>query len=490
MASRRTCWRWCWRRWQCCLLKRAIERRTPGAAFMAAALMTVTVLTNWLGAATLAILVVSLLFARRLSGWLAVLAISGAAYVLASPWIPPSTVQVINFNSRTLGGNFPFRWWQIPYALAVVVALVALDRLMRNASPGWRMAACWLLITASILLPASWTPLYLVPQPHRYQLPFDLAACCLAGMAFARLPWRRTAAAALILLCAIQIPRHVRFAGEFIVPIDIRTTTAYRTAEWCDREMQGRRVFVPGTTSYYLNIFTDTPQLAGGFEQGDPSWIQRVAMWTVYTGQNAGERDAAISALWLKAYRVRAVQTGGPASGEPSHAYRNWRKFDGMFPVLWSDGDDRMYGVPAACDSLASVVRREELVRRVPEHGLDVEELGRYVAALDRGNCAPAEWIGPGRMHVAADLREGEVISLGITHHRGWHAEHAVRLSADALGLMAIEPSAPGHTEIELIYDGGAEMRTAVLAQRALLALFLLAALFYRRFAGFFPGKP
>jgi uncharacterized membrane protein YfhO len=57
-------------------------------------------------------------------------------------------------------------------------------------------------------------------------------------------------------------------------------------------------------------------------------------------------------------------------------------------------------------------------------------------------------------------MREGEVVSTQISYDRGWHATangKRVKIRRDGLGLMVIEPDAAGPSQIDLVYDGGAE---------------------------------
>ena len=62
-----------------------------------------------------------------------------------------------------------------------------------------------------------------------------------------------------------------------------------------------------------------------------------------------------------------------------------------------------------------------------------------------------------------------------MNHHPGWHAKAngaARQIKADGLGLMWIQPVCSGACDLELEYDGGAELRIChVLSIAALVAL-------------------
>ena len=84
--------------------------------------------------------------------------------------------------------------------------------------------------------------------------------------------WRRGSAplspACCLLLSVYPAVKYFKHAGRLIRPIRIERTIEYREAMWFDQNMQGRRVLAPGSVGFFLNVFTDTPQFAGGFDQG------------------------------------------------------------------------------------------------------------------------------------------------------------------------------------------------------------------------------
>jgi len=123
--------------------------------------------------------------------------------------------------------------------------------------------------------------------------------------------------------------------------------------------MNGARVFAPGNVSLWMNLFTDVPQMAGCCDQSVPDFEDRIADYTIYSGQNAGARDAEYSVLWLTLYGADAVGVTGPKSSEPIKPFRNPEKFSGVLPELWRDGDNRVYRVPRkAADPVRVIPKR------------------------------------------------------------------------------------------------------------------------------------
>ena len=80
--------------------------------------------------------------------------------------------------------------------------------------------------------------------------------------------------------------------------------------------MRDSRVMVPGSTTFWMNVFTDTPQLTGCCPQGVLNQTARVADYGIMTDLTAENRAFENSLLWFKALGVRAVAVSGPRSTE------------------------------------------------------------------------------------------------------------------------------------------------------------------------------
>ena len=171
----------------------------------------------------------------------------------------------------------------------------------------------------------------------------------------------------------------------------------------------------------------------------------------------------------MKAFGVHAVQTSGPASQEIYKSFRPARKFDGLLEAAWREGDDTIYRVPG--ESLAYVLRADELVRHAPVNGLDLQEVRRYVAALQHP--ARFAWHGTSNATVEAQIEPGQTVSVQESYSPGWRANNA-RVFSDALGMIALEPHCSGICRIALTYDGGLEMKLARLASGLVLTGFLI----------------
>src|SRR5258706_215788 len=96
--------------------------------------------------------------------------------------------------------------------------------------------------------------------------------------------------------------------------------------------------------------------------------------------------------------------------------------------------------------------------------GVEVHPLRPFVAALEARPAANFRWTTAHSAIVDANLTPGDVVHVQIASHGGWHAmvNGARRaIEQDNLGLMTIDPGVTGPCRINLVYDGGREMRIA-----------------------------
>ena len=140
-----------------------------------------------------------------------------------------------------------------------------------------------------------------------------------------------------------------------------------------------------------MNMFTDVPQMNGCCDQGIPNQEYRIAIYTIYTGQNAGARDAEISLLWLRAYGANAIGMTGPNSTEFFKPYWNWKKFDGVLPELWRQGENVIYRVPRKSTDPVRVIPKSAVTPRAPENGLVVEPIQPFVSGSRRSGHAACD---------------------------------------------------------------------------------------------------
>ena len=466
----------------------ALEKRRPLASVAASVALACVVLSNWIGAFALGLAAVCYLLAgwdgargvKWFPRWLRAAAIGCYAYALAMPWVTPSTIQTIRTNAPKLVG-----WESTPpetlLAAAMAAGILVLAWTLRRlkVEPAVRFAAMFLWAMATVTLGAYWLHIKMIPQPERYHLEMDLAfwiaVTLAAGPVAARLrggTWpavRKYAWVGIALACLpIVVSQHGR-ARDMEKAIDISTTAEYRISRWLGGNLPGRRVFAPGTVGFWMNAFSDTAMIVGGFDNG----IRNQLLWGINYQIYAGDKlETAVA--WLKAMGCDAIVGGDPASGEVYHPYKYPAKLHPL-AELWRDGPEVVYAVPRARASLAHVLRPTDLVRQAPP-AYDATALAPFLAALDDPNLPAAafQWRNSSTASVSASLQPELLLYVQVSWDEGWHARvdgQPRRTWADALGQMVVEPRCSGPCTVDLVWDGGAEMRIArLISPAALLA--------------------
>jgi hypothetical protein len=436
-------------------LHRAMESATIASVIAAILSSAAVVLTNAFGALDLAVGGVCILLAVRAGS--AVLTMIGmAAYLLISPWLPPSLINLMRRDQWSAAGHYSQSTG--PLALLAAIAVFALLAFFaRRIHEFGRFAillAFWMIVIPVGYFAAGLT---IAPQASRYQLELELAICILFGFACSRSPYRTPLMIGLAAAAIWQAVLFREFARTLIRPVEITGTIEHKVDQWLGKNAHGGRVAISGDPEYLYNVWFDSPQLAGGHEPTVPNWEARVATFLVYTGANAGPHDAEYSLLWLQAFGNQAIYVPGAHSRESSHAVLDSLKFAGSLPVLWRDEDDTIYAVPQRSSSLAHVIPKEAAVNRPPIHGLDVDPLRPYVAALTDSTLplASISWSDEAHARIQAMVNPGQIVSVQETYAPGWSARAngapaAVR--ADGIGLMLIEPRCNGPCLIELNY--------------------------------------
>lgn len=416
--------------------------------------------------------------------WFSLAASGVIAFAMVCRWVEPTSLLPILRNAQ-LSDATTFGWVHLLIAVSAGLTLFGLHLLFqRFGVDRWvRFFLFFAFMTGLVALTRFWTGFNLLPQGHRWQLEMELgiigALALLARPALARCSVR-VRMALLVLLSAgavVQVRNYHRYAQSITHEISAQDTIEYRASQWLEANLNDTRVFVPGSVSLWLNAFTDVPQLAGCCDPSIPSFSHRLALYTIYSAENAGDRYIPAVLLWLKAYGAQAILVSGPNSSEFFRPYVRPDAFRNALPQLWRDGDNVIYKVPSASRSLAHVLDPSELVNRQPANGLDTGGLEIYVAGLERaGSQADFEWINPHQARVHAQVAQGQIVSVQISYDPGWRATIsgiAQPIRSDALGLMAIDPACTGSCDIDLIFGPGSGVHWARWVQ--LLGLILAA---------------
>lgn len=428
--------------------------------------------SNAFGIVVVSVSLVLLVFSLDHPGWRQLLlagTVVVTAYLMICRVLPPSLIRLIRTNSQLVGGDYRAVLRTNILAVLFLLVMAALC-VVAHRLPGamLRFSVLFSAFFGGITVLAFWKNLGFLPQPRRYHLELEVGVCLLAAFALEPIlrRLRPKAAAAALVVCLVLLgwfaAQDYRFARRLIHPVTITDTVPFQQARWIAAHFPGQRIFVAGQNQWWFNLFANNPQLGAGPEPSAPNWMQRVAVYTIYSGENAGDQDGPISIFWLKAFGCVAVTVPGPESRDYYHPIRNPAKFDGLLPLVWQAGGESIYQVKLRSTSLAHVIPASAVVSRQPIHGLDVGPVRAYVAALDDPTLPPAylTWENPDRARISADLAPTQVVSVQLTHDPGWRAIVAGRpvpVRPDQLGMIVIEPGCTGHCDLVLEFTGGME---------------------------------
>ncbi|MEO8594023.1 MAG: hypothetical protein ABI759_11940 [Candidatus Solibacter sp.] len=461
------------------MLHVALEKRQPWYWVGAAIAVAAVPMSNWLGGAALAICLVAYLAAwlpgqtrkAALATVASLAAVGVYAYLLVVPWLSPATIAVIRANAPRVATYFVSDAHHKIFVAATAFVFVLCTFLMQRfrVPRHIRFALLVFLVTGTCTFGRYWYKLSLFPQPERYHLEMDMFFWVL--VAFLAWPLVRFAtrplgsrqsfglAVAVALLCIPIVKHQRRECRWYERTLHIQDTVEYKVSTWLAANLPGSRVFAPGTIGFWLNAFSDTPQITGGFDNGMRNQLVPHLIFNVYAGEH---QDQMIDLL--RAYGCDAMIGGGKDSAEFYHPISHPEKLAGL-KVLWRQGGDAIYEVPRRSRGIAQVMRRSDLVEW-PFNPYGIAMLAPYLAALENPEypLARMTWQSPSRATVTADLKPEHILSLQMSWDKGWNATVGGRplpLLEDKLGQAFLEPHCSGPCTVQLFFDGGLEGKLA-----------------------------
>ena len=456
------------------------DRRRPGQALAWTLAGSFVLLSNPFGAAALAIGVASLLFAARHGPVFAGGLLTPVA--VAALFVPPNMVSTILNRSQTSGGDYRFSATTPLKLLAFAICLSLLHWALRRASFESRFVFAFLVLGSAIPAAWYWFGAAIVPQPHRYHLELELAVALAASYALSRaLQWRpslaRPVSMVAISACVLLLPIGYAFSVRQLQPRDAAEAPHDALLHWLRQNLPpDARLMVGGELGFAINLFLPNPQLGSGHEPTSPNAMQPIGVYTIYTGQNAGARDAEISILWLKALGAKAIVV---PTKKPCEAclqpFQNPAKFEGQLVKLFENDGWRIYSTGLPGHSAFRIVDQSALIRTRPLNGLDIAQIERFVSSLEsRPQSLSIHQTSPSHLTVSGSFSPGEVLSFATTYSPGWRASLKstgvpLPVHRDALDFMYLVPPPGVPCEIEWTYQGAPlGLRLLTLALRTL----------------------
>lgn len=450
----------------------ALEAPSARSRTLAILALASVPIVNWPSSIALAIAVFCYLLARdtgqQWSSWRNVVGLSAVGYALISPFLPPSAVFHTLTNAHEMGGKptkdaaYYLGW----YGLLLSLLVLRWIQLRAGLRFSIRFTTNFTFCLTVVLGLAHFGDVSLLPQPLRFHLAWELAVvawlACTGHAGLRTRPRRAAIAVASVALVAIvQTPRYRSWVRGSVQPIEITQKVEYETARWFARATPNEPVMALGSVSFWMNVFTPTPQVTGCCDQSIINPVYRAIGYVMGSDDGTNGKETEISLLWLKATGARAAWIGGPNSREIYHDYRHPGKFD-YFELAWQDGDDRIFWIPKRQPGLARVILREHLIARAPVNGIDVDPLRAYVAGLDDETLPIVQFDRPtpDTMHARGILQPEHLISFQANYHSGWKAwvnGKEVPVHKDGMNYFYLEPECSGECDVRVEFSGGIE---------------------------------
>ena len=252
----------------------------------------------------------------------------------------------------------------LPLALFLRHKMMGNDNLFR-----WFLIAAWTFIFLFVGAVYYHSGFSLVSQPNRYLPEGQMGFVILAAMLLVRLLGYiltkfqgakkyvfyaicKAAIFATILLLAFNYLSHPYF---LLQPNTMEHSSEYQIATWLNQNFDlttGDRVYLTGTPAFWLNVFSDVPQIRGGADNAQPNPWWADASYQVNKGT-----DTQLLKSWLKIMNVKYILVNYPESGTHYVDYENYERFsDFKLVTEFADGGFKLFSDETTQPSLFNIV--------------------------------------------------------------------------------------------------------------------------------------
>lgn len=369
--------------------------------------------------------------------------------------------------------------WGISLVFAGSICIFFAIKKVTVSIPGAPFAFFWFLMIFGIVYVyyASENHLEYAPQALRFNTEADLGLSILVGVlisfVFLRLNSFGRGALAYILkvfsLLIFAIPvlllivigfRLISTLAPYTKSIgesklgSVENTAEYKVAKnLTDLGANSQaRVLAPGNYGFWLNYFSDVPQIRGALFQSSTNFWPEHIYYQITNGP-----DAQISLAWLKIANIGELVFTTDKSKEIYHDFRvPQSKFDSVLKPKLTAGGDIYYDVPLKNDSIAKIVDFAEILGvSKPTNAIDSKPIFAYLAALEKkaDKKVVARKISDSRWHLSGELGSGEGILFQQTYDAGWKIEGGGwKKNRDVMDYLVLVPKNSGKFDIDLVY--------------------------------------
>ncbi len=369
-----------------------------------------------------------------------------------------------------------FPWTFIPIAIVAFIVVVGVGKISKG-NRQISFSIFWFLMLFGIIYvyyASGDERIELVPQALRLTTEVDMALGVLAGTLFSTLflfLWRLKkvffvtkviALTSFVILCAVLILPNlqlVKTLGEFTKPRpegDIQKQAEYRVSKKLEEMMQGNngRVLVPGNYSFWLNYFTNVPQLRGALYQSSTNfWLDHIYY------QIANGNSSQIALAWLKIANISKLVFTGPESLETYKDYKTGQgKFDAVLEKISEENGDVFYNVPLKNSTPVKVIDTQSYSKlQKPYNAIDEQKIFSYVSWLEMKSDKKLDVkrLSNSKWQVNGSLDAGEGILLQETYDSGWQIKDKTagwKKLRDPMDFMVFVPNKSGDVNLEIVY--------------------------------------
>ncbi|MBU0648184.1 glycosyltransferase family 39 protein [Patescibacteria group bacterium] len=448
----------------------------------AAMFIALTMLTNLFGGFAL-LVILALIVIGKLAIYIQnfsikrLLIIGLLSYALTAFYFDYSFIQSILQSGYIHPENMPH--WP-PFLLMFVLILFGVlpitlflrHKLMGNdRSFKWFLMTTWTLVFLGVGIVFYHYGYSLVTQPNRYLPEAQIGFVVLLAMFFTNLIdfvkfkytgtikylSHATTIIAIFILIVMASYQYISNPHFLLKPVSMDNTFEYKIARWLDENIDpesGDRAYLTGTPAFWLNVFSDTPQIRGGADNAQPNpWWADIA-YQINKGENPE-----IAQAWLQILNIKYILVNYPESGTHYVDYTNYDRFNNYkLAEEFADGGLKMYAVPDAQLSLFTI----NDLSKYPRQGIiankkDNDAIFEFAQIINQGDIDRVEYkmISPSRYHIKlSDIKPGESIIFKTNYDQRWQAadQNDTQLAISAIGpnLILINPNATGDMTIDL----------------------------------------
>lgn len=374
-------------------------------------------------------------------------------------------------------GNVAFSWVDGVVALMGIAILLALFSHLFSNRPmlqPWLICTLWIAIFSTIIS-AWYFDLYLAPQPNRYTPELAMGLAILIGLTltvfgdflsgiFSSLIESEVSSnltkiiftsILIIMVFSTSLPSLTASLTLAQPNTHITETAEYQIATWLESHIKDERVYATGTIAFWLNVFSNIPQLRGGSDQAatNPWWAH--VTYQINTGSNG-----TVAVLWAKALNIKYIVVNYPNSSTPYIDYFYPQKFEEILPLKHSHNGFAIFEVPIGNPASVQPVDVSKFKQLKPiSNVLDTDNLRNYIELIDAPIPVSCDYQVENTDKIIIRLQnstQNTGVLVKMTFDERWKAYvdgHSVPITPVGPYFMLVNADKLGAYEIDLICE-------------------------------------